>query len=100
MQRLGAEVLGVSTDDQKTQCDFAASLKLDYPMISDASGQIARAFDVMWPFIKRARRVTFVIDEEGRIRAVFQHEIRVGQHVDDAVAAVRRLKQGRTTATG
>lgn len=93
-------MLGISTDDQKTQCDFAASLKLDYPMISDASGEIARAFDVMWPFLKRARRVTFVIDEAGRVRGVFQHEIRIGEHVNDTVAAVRRLRHGsRTTAT-
>ena len=84
-------MVGVSTDDRKTQCDFAAHVRVPYPMIPDPEGAIARAFDVSWPFIKLVRRVTFVIDGAGAIRGVFQHELRVTRHVDDAVAAVKRL---------
>ena len=86
-------MIGVSTDDQKTQCDFADSLGVPYPMIGDPAGEIARAFDVFWPFIKLVRRVTFIIDPETRVRAVMQHEIRIGKHVDDAVAALERLQK-------
>ncbi len=84
-------MVGVSTDDRKVQCDFAAHVKAPYPMIPDPEGAIARKFDVFWPFIRLVRRVTFVIDQAGDLRAVFQHEIWVRQHVDDAVAAVKRL---------
>ncbi len=88
---LGAEVVGISTDDRKVQCDFAAHVKAPYPMIPDPEGAIARQFDVLWPFIRLVRRVTFVIDGAGYVRGVFQHEIWVRQHIDDAVAAVKRL---------
>ncbi len=93
-------MLGISTDDLKTQGEFAASLGIDYPMLSDASGEISRAYDVAWPFLGVAQRVTFVIDEGGQVRAAFRHEIRIGQHVEKAIAAIRQLRQGsRTTAT-
>jgi len=81
----------VSTDDHKTQCEFAESLKVLFPMVGDKDGSISRQYDVFWPFIKMVRRVTFVIDPEGTIRGVFQHEFAIGKHVDEAVAAVERL---------
>ncbi len=84
-------MVGISTDDRKIQCDFAAHVKAPYPMIPDPDGTIARKFDVLWPFFKLVRRITFVIDGAGDIRGVFQHEIRVLQHVDDALLAVKRL---------
>jgi len=93
LQALGAEVIGISTDDQKTQCDFAQSLSAQYPMVADPEGHLARAFDVFWGFIRMVRRVTFIIDPEGRVRAVLQHEIRIGKHIDEAVAALKRLQK-------
>lgn len=91
MQELGAEVVGISTDDHKTQCDFAGSLKAAFPMLGDPDGEIARQFDVLWPFFKMVRRVTFLIDEEGIVRGVYQHELRMGAHVDDALSALKRM---------
>ncbi len=99
LQALGAEVIGISTDDQKTQCDFAESLSAQYPMISDPSGEIARGFDVFWGFIKLVRRVTFIIDPEGIVRAVLQHELRIGKHVDESIAALQRLQKKAVVPT-
>lgn len=93
LKALGAEVIGVSTDDQKTQCEFAESLSAQYPMIADSDGAIAREFDVFWPFIKLVRRVTFIIDPEGIVRAVLRHELNVGKHIDESVAALQRLQK-------
>lgn len=91
LQELGAEVVGISTDDHQTQCDFSARTKANFPMIGDPNGEIARKFDVLWPFFKMVRRVTFLIDEEGLIRGVYRHELRTGAHVDDALSALKRL---------
>ena len=64
------QILGVSLDTLETQTRFAESLKLPFPLLSDAKGAAATAYGVkglLW-----ARRTTFVIDEEGRITAIFQ----------------------------
>lgn len=65
-----AQVLGVSLDSLDTQTRFAESLKLPFPLLSDKGGATARAYGVkglLW-----ANRTTFVINEEGRITAIFE----------------------------
>lgn len=65
-----AQVLGVSLDSLDTQTRFAESLKLPFPLLSDKGGKAAKAYGVkglLW-----ASRTTFVIDEEGRITAIFE----------------------------
>ncbi len=88
----GARVVGVSTDDHKTQCEFSQAQHLTFPIVSDANGDIARSYDVIWPLMKIAQRVTFIIDGDGVIRGIFHHELRVGQHVKSVLQALKMLK--------
>lgn len=91
LEALGAKVVGISTDDHKTQCDFAASTRAKFPMVGDHDLTISKKFGVLWPLIGRAKRVTFVVDRKGRVAGVFHHEIQVGKHVEDVLALVGRL---------
>jgi len=84
----GASILGVSTDDGTTQCDFAKSLGTPFPLIGDADKSISRAFGVLWPLLGVAKRVTFVISADRKILALFHHELKVGMHRDDVLRFV------------
>jgi peroxiredoxin Q/BCP len=66
-----AQVLGVSTDTLETQKKFAESLKTPFPLLADADGTVAKAYGV-WNDAGYASRVTFVIDADGKVRAVFE----------------------------
>lgn len=91
LQGLGAEVLGVSRDTQVVQCSFADRYEVGFPILSDESGDICRAYAVdrrLWPV---AKRVTFLIDPEGMVVARFTHELRIGAHVNDVLEALRTL---------
>lgn len=90
----GATLLGVSTDDYQTQCDFTESLNAPFPMITDPDGSIARSFDIVWPLLKMVQRVTFVIDEEGIIRGAFHFELRIGQHAKSVVHLLKTMGEG------
>jgi peroxiredoxin len=91
-ESMGAEVLGISTDDLQTQCDFASALKLPFPLIADTGAKICNLYGATWPILDLARRYTFVIDPIGVVRNVFKHEILVGKHVSEARAAIQKLK--------
>lgn len=93
----GATIIGVSTDDLKTQCEFAKETKAPFPLIADADASITRAFDVNWPLLKIAQRVTFVIDASQTIRGVFHHELQVKEHRDDVLRLVDQLFRARTS---
>lgn len=95
LRELGAEVLGVSVDSLETQCEFAKSLDANFGMIGDKDKRVSKAFDVLWPIIGKAQRVTFVIDGDGIVRATFHHEVMVGKHLEDVRAFVQKLSAGR-----
>jgi peroxiredoxin len=81
----GAAIVGISTDDIKTQCRFAESLRAPFPMIGDHDQSISAAYGVLWPIVGLTRRVTFVIGPDRLILAVFRHEINIQQHRDDVL---------------
>ncbi len=88
---LGAEVIGVSVDKEQTQCDFANKEGVPFPMIGDASREINRRYDVLWPLLSVSQRVTYVIGPDGRIELVLHHELLVHKHLDE----VRRHLQSQ-----
>ncbi len=76
----GAEILGVSTQGESSHRRFAQTYKLDFPLIADDDRAIARAygaiggglFGIMTAVLGVADRVTFVVDENGRIAHVIE----------------------------
>jgi peroxiredoxin Q/BCP len=93
---LGAAVLGVSADSEASHARFAERQRLNFPLLSDPDGAIAKAFGVArlggilggW---LPPRRVTFVIDGAGTVRRVIAGELDAGRHVDGALEALREL---------
>jgi len=71
----GAAVLGVSGQNADSHRRFTEKHQLNFPLLVDSDGQLARAFGAMGGglgglargMLGMARRITFVIDEEGRI---------------------------------
>jgi peroxiredoxin Q/BCP len=95
----GATLVGISTDSHETQCKFAESTQAPFPLIGDTDGAISRAYDVLWPILNVPQRVTFVINNEQIIEAVFRHEVDVKAHRDDVLRFVnekfQRLRKQR-----
>ena len=87
----GANLIGVSTDDEKTQCEFAASTRAPFPIVSDADHKICKGFDVLWPVMNVARRITYVIRPDMTIDAVFHHEVAISRHRDDVLRHVNAM---------
>lgn len=88
LQEAGAEVIGVSADHQDTSERFRKSLALPFPLVGDASGDILRAYRVRWPLIGLARRVTYVVGRDRRIRSTYASQLAVDDHVAEACAVV------------
>ena len=73
-----AVVLGVSADSVKSHDRFKAKHNLTFPLISDAGHEIAKAYGTWCEKTLYGRRYmgvvrsTFVIDEQGKIEAVYE----------------------------
>lgn len=99
LRALGAEVIGVSLDDAPTQCSFAESLGVKFPMIADRERALAHAYEVFFSFLPLVHRVTYVIDRDGVIAGVFNHEFQVVKHLDQVMQFVRSLPPASATRT-
>ena len=60
-------VFGISTDALETNKEFAESLDLEFALLSDADGAVATSYGVLMDGRNFAKRVTFVIDKEGKV---------------------------------
>jgi len=74
LKELGAEVIGISTDDLETHKSFAERLKINFDLISDKEGKISEIFGVLKKSFGKisAQRVTFILDREGKIIKIFK----------------------------
>ena len=65
----GVKVVGVSVDDCPAQKAFARKYGLAFPLLADAKKEVAALYGVLGPR-GVARRVTFLIDRDGKVAEV------------------------------
>ena len=90
-QALGAELIGISSDDEDSHRRFASRHGLRYKLLADHGGKVRTLYGVPKTFGLLAGRVTYVIDSDGFVRHVFRSQLNVRRHVTQALAALRRL---------
>ena len=95
-QQLGVDVYGVSTDSHfahKAWHDTSEAIrKVEYPLIGDPTGTLARNFDVMIEEEGMALRGTFVINPEGVIKLCEIHDNGIGRDAEELLRKVRAAR--------
>jgi peroxiredoxin Q/BCP len=99
LKAFGAEVIGISADDIERQCQFAKAQGATFPMVGDPDRVISRAYDVLRPLFGNGKRITYLVDEQGNIEAVFHHELQVTRHIDDVLRALRERRASVAAAS-
>ena len=66
----GAQVVGISVDDQETLKRFKDEHQLPYPLLSDEGGNVAKQYGGTLPVIGLANRATFVLEKNGTVKDV------------------------------
>jgi thioredoxin-dependent peroxiredoxin len=81
--------LGISADEPTLQAKFASKYDLDFPLLSDADGSVARAFGASRRGPLFNRRVTFVIGADGRLLDIIKSELNMEVHGDRALEILK-----------
>ena len=99
-KKLGVEVYGVSTDTHfthKAWHDTSDTIKkVQYPLVGDPTGTLARNFGVMIEEEGLALRGTFVINPEGEIKVMEVHDLGIGR---DARELLRKVQAAQYVAS-
>lgn len=94
LQGLGAEVIGISADSPASHKAFAEKYALPFVLLSDAKNEVRRLFGISTGiFGWFAARVTFVVDEKGIVRHVFESQLRAREHVREALEHLNRIRK-------
>ncbi|WP_375509423.1 peroxiredoxin [uncultured Nostoc sp.] len=78
-------ILGVSADDEVSHQAFTQKYDLNFPLLADTDKSLIKAFDVDGGGY--AKRVTFVIDPNGKITHV-DANVNTTNHASDILAAL------------
>jgi len=95
LRRKGIAVLGVSVDDEKSHRKFADKFSLPFPLLADTGKEIVKAYGVWGEKSMYGRkymgthRVTYLIDEKGKIAAVWP-KVKPDGHADEVLAAASK----------
>jgi thioredoxin-dependent peroxiredoxin len=90
LRRFDVAYFAASTDSPGTNAKFAKSLDLDFPILSDPSRDVARAYGVLAPS-GFPMRWTFYIGKDGRIAAI-EKKVNAGSHGPQMVTTLESLK--------
>lgn len=95
-KKIGCEIFAVSCDTHfvhKAWHDASETIKkINYPMLADPTGALARDFDVMIEDAGLAERGTFVVNPEGKIAAYEVLAGNVGRNADELLRRVLALQ--------
>ncbi|QNP29177.1 MULTISPECIES: peroxiredoxin [Cylindrospermopsis] len=78
-------VLGVSADDVTSHQAFTTKYKLNFPLLADTDKSLIKAYDVDGGGY--AKRVTYIIDPNGKIAHV-DTTVNTSTHASDVLAAI------------
>ncbi len=87
---LDIPVLGISKDDIETHERFKKEHKLPFDLLSDPSGEVCKSYDALIPLIKMPKRITYLIDKEHKVAAVFSDMFESKGHIE---AMLKKLQK-------
>jgi peroxiredoxin Q/BCP len=91
-KKRGIKVLGVSVDSEASHKKFTAKYKLPFTLLADPDHSIADAYGVYGEkkFMGRTymgvKRMTFLIDEKGKVKKVFE-KVKPEAHAQEVLEA-------------
>ncbi|MBI3356747.1 MAG: thioredoxin-dependent thiol peroxidase [Nitrospirae bacterium] len=92
--RAGAVIVGVSLDGMESHQKFIKKFGLPFSLLSDEDAAISQAYGVYKEKNMYGRkywgieRSTFVIDTEGKLKAIFR-QVKVDGHADEVLTALK-----------
>jgi thioredoxin-dependent peroxiredoxin len=95
LRRLGVEILGVSVDSEKSHKSFVQKYGLPFTLLADTDKRLVEAYGVWGEkslYGKRymgTNRVTYLIDEAGKIAAVFP-KVKPETHAEEILAVLQQ----------
>jgi len=86
---VGAEVVGISADSEKSHAAFSNKYQLPFILLSDKNNRVRKKFKIKNSLLLLPGRETYVIDEKGKVCMVF-NSLNASEHMKRALLALTK----------
>ena len=97
LTKLGAEVIGVSSQSVESHKSFATHYGLPFILLSDKDNKVRKLYRVPTTMGLIPGRVTYIIDKKGVVRHIFSSQTQTRQHVEEAKTILLELEKEQQT---
>ncbi|MCK0132552.1 peroxiredoxin [Flavobacteriaceae bacterium F08102] len=88
---MGVQVIGVSSDDVASHKAFAEKYNLPFTLLADVDKRLRKMFGVPTNFMGLIPgRVTYIINKDGVITDIFDHQMNAEKHIEEAIESLRK----------
>lgn len=95
-QKRGVDVVGCSVDSKHSHLAWIKNGlgQIKFPLLSDLTHNVSRAYNVLDEESGFAQRGTFIIDPDGMLRWLVVHDTGIGRNVDEVLRVLDALQAG------
>ncbi len=88
---LDIEVYGISKDSIDSHIKFKEKHQLPFDLLADTDGKVSKLYRATIPLLNISNRITYLLDREHKISAVYKNLFGAGNHLERMVDAVKSL---------
>jgi thioredoxin-dependent peroxiredoxin len=89
----GAEVIGISSDNEQSHGNFADHHQLPFVLLSDKDNAVRNLFGVPTDLLGiLPGRVTYIINQQGIISYIFNSQLQIDKHISESLRILHSLK--------
>jgi len=92
LEKLDAQVLGISVDSAPSHKAFAEKLTINFPLLSDMHRRVGRLYNVLIEEQGITARATFIIDKHGIVRHMTINDLGLPRNQDELVRILKHIE--------
>ena len=82
-------IVGISRDNVETHLRFKKQYELPFELCADIDGKVAKEYKAIVPVVGLTKRVTYLLDKDKTIKAVFSDFFGSENHVQEMISKIR-----------
>ncbi|XVE70754.1 hypothetical protein DITRI_Ditri10aG0096400 [Diplodiscus trichospermus] len=91
-KKAGAEVIGISGDDQSSHKAFAKKYRLPFTLLSDEGNKVRKEWGIPADlFGTLPGRQTYVLDKNGVVQLIYNNQFQPEKHIDETLKLLKSL---------
>jgi peroxiredoxin Q/BCP len=88
-RNLDLAVIGISQDSVTSHQKFKKEYRLPFTLLADTNSTVSRLYKATVPILNLTRRITYLLDSNHKVKAVYENMFGAEKHIEEMVKTVK-----------